>query len=138
MTIPPHDTLLPLTSDTLIEERVRILIGRAHQRQLWLLFLDRQDVQLPVLIPVDSLPGDPEPSATVAVIGRVLDLMEDIGSHALIIVWERYGSSTLTPQDLAWARSLASACHQARVPLRAMLLSHRSGVRWIAPDDYVE
>lgn len=136
MTIPSYDTHVPLTSDILIEERVRDLIGRANQRQLWLLFIDERNMQLPLIVPIDQLPSDPDPIATSAVVDNVVQLMDDIGAVGLILVWERYGQSQLNRQDLAWARSLATACVDARVGLRAMLLSHRSGVRWIAPDDY--
>ena len=135
--LPNNNRLTPLHSDTLIEDRVRDLIGRANRRQLWLIFLDEYDVQLPLLIPIDGLPSQPDAAGTTAVVTNVLELMDEIGAVGLVMVWERYGPSTLTPQDTAWAQSMAAACLGARLRLRAMLLSHRSGVRWIAPDDYI-
>jgi len=135
--LPNNNRLTPLHSDTLIEDRVRDLIGRANRRQLWLIFLDEYDVQLPLLIPIDGLPSQPDAAGTTAVVTNVLELMDEIGAVGLVMVWERYGPSTLTPQDTAWAKSMAAACLGARLRLRAMLLSHRSGVRWIARDDYI-
>ncbi|MCU1406642.1 MAG: hypothetical protein JWQ43_2945 [Glaciihabitans sp.] len=134
--LPYDDQLTPLNTDSLIEERVRDLIGRANLRQLWLLFLDVNDMQLPLLIPIDGLPAHPEAGTVATVIDNVVELMADIGAVGLVLVWERYGAATLTAQDIAWAHELAEACTNARVRLRAMLLSHRSGVRWIAVDDY--
>jgi hypothetical protein len=63
--------------------------------------------------------------------------MDGIGAARIVLVLERYGPPVLSSADVAWARSLASGCQVAGLNLRAMLLSHRRGVRWIAPDDYV-
>lgn len=131
-----HSTT-PLTTDALIEERVRDLVGRATMRQLWLLFLDEESIQLPLLIPIDALPVFPDTDSVASVTANIAELMDEIQASALIVVWERYGSATLTSRDVAWALAFATGCTVARVPLRASLLSHRTGVRWIAPDDYV-
>ena len=135
---PPDydDTVLtPLTSDADIQDRVEQLIGRANQRQLWLLFLDELDLQLPLLVPIDGLPTEPSDDQTAQVLDRVREVMGDIGASSLVVVIERYGPATLTPQDVEWARSLRRACDASGVVLRAQLLSHRTGVRWIAADD---
>ena len=126
----------PLRTDPDIEKRVANLIGRANLRQLWLLFIDHDDIQLPLLVPIDGMPSEPLPEHTTEVIEHVRRVMEDLGAAGLILVWERYASATLSPQDAAWARSLHQACDEQGVSLRAMLLSHRTGVRWIAQDDY--
>lgn len=128
--------LSPLVTDDDIERRVAELIGRANIRQLWLLFLDGADRQLPLLIPIDGLPSQPTEQHTAGIVTQLSELMGDIGAASIILVWERYGAATLTAQDAAWARSLHDACESTGLPLRAMLLSHRTGVRWIAADDY--
>jgi sugar phosphate isomerase/epimerase len=130
--------LLPLVTDAEIERRVADLIGRANSRQLWLLFLDEFAVQLPLLIPIDSLPTVPAAEEADGVIHRVRELMGEIGASAVIIVLERYGATTLTAQDAAWARALHTACDEQGVTLRAQLLSHRTGVRWIADDEWAK
>ncbi|HEX4443843.1 MAG TPA: hypothetical protein VHZ81_09750 [Galbitalea sp.] len=135
---PPNydDTaLIPLSSDANIQDRVEQLIGRANQRQLWLLFLDELDLQLPLLIPIDGLPSEPSDEQTAQVLDRVREVMGEIGASSLVVVIERYGPATLTPQDIEWSRSLRRACDASGVALRAQLLSHRTGVRWIAADD---
>jgi hypothetical protein len=136
---PSYDetALSPLHTDAEIETRVSHLIGRANMRQLWVLFLAGDAVQLPLIVPVDGVPTEPDSEQTGYLMAKVRDTMDDVGAVSVVLVWERYGASELTAQDAAWVRALASACLDTRVPLRAMLLSHRTGVRWIAPDDYV-
>ena len=125
----------PLDTDDEITARVGELIGRANSRQLWLLFLDDVNVQLPLLIPIDGLPPEPTPEQTERVVANIHELMLEIGASAIVTVWERYGAPVLGRQDAAWARSLKSVCAEQGVRLRAMLLSHRNGVSWISDDD---
>jgi hypothetical protein len=134
----PYDEahLAPLTTDREIEERVSQLIGRANVRQLWLMFLDSEGVQLPLMIPVDGLPSSPAGDETAHLVARLGEVMVEIGASSIVTVWERYGATRLTAQDAVWARALKSACAEGGVKLRGMLLSHRTGVRWIAQDDY--
>ena len=126
---------LPLDTDAAIEERVADLIGRANQRQLWLLFLDQLELQLPLLIPIDGLPTSPSEEQLAVVLDRVREVMGDIGASSIVVVFERYGPAALTDQDIEWARSLRAGCAASGISLRAELLSHRNGVRWIAADD---
>jgi hypothetical protein len=137
MTFPFTDNIhSPLTSNTDIEERVSHLIGSANLRQLWVLFLDPSDVQLPLLIPICGLPHAPEWSDTSQVIRSVDEVMQEIGAERLVLVWERCASPRLSAVDLLWVRQIASVCDKQHVPLRAVLLSHHAGIRWIAPDDF--
>jgi hypothetical protein len=134
---PPSEEASPLVTDADIEGRVQRLIGRANIRQLWLLFLDEASVQLPLLVPIDGLPSEPTDADTAGVIDNIAEVMQSLGAASIVFVWERYGSAVLTAQDAAWARSLHDACDAKGVSLRAMLLSHRSGVRWVDEEDYV-
>ncbi len=132
MTVPFEETLsLPLTTDEDIEHRVTDLIGRANSRQLWLLFLDDVDLQLPLLIPVEELPAVPTDDEADRLVDTVRNLVDEIGARSVVTVLERYGATALTAQDAVWVRSLRRACAEQRVTLRAQLLSHRTGVRLI-------
>jgi hypothetical protein len=131
------DSLVPLRTDALIEERVRDIIGRAWCRQMWLLFLDANQIQLPLLIPVESLPNLPEVESAVQVVDNIAELMAEIDAAELIVVWERDGPAAVSVQDAAWAWSIVCACRACGVTLRASLLAHRGGVRWLAADDYL-
>ena len=137
MKTPTYDeaALLPLTTDADITERVELLIGRANQRQLWLLFLDELNLQLPLLIPVEGLPVSPTEAETALILDRVREVMGELGASSIVVVIERYGPSAPTPQDLDWARSIRRACEATGVSLRAQLLSHRTGVSWISTED---
>jgi hypothetical protein len=130
-----HDraATLPLHTDALIRERARQLVGRAIRRQLWLFFLDEHDVQLPLLVPIDDLPPLPPDEPMVGLVA----LAEEVGAASVVAVLERFGDETLTPADVAWARHLRDSTTATSIRLRAILLSHRRGVRWIAPDDYL-
>jgi hypothetical protein len=134
---PQYDdtALTPLSTDAAIQERVEQLIGRANQRQLWLLFLDEFEVQLPLLIPIDGLPVEPSDDETARLLDRVREVMGDIGASSIVVVLERYGAANLTVHDGEWARSIRRACEASGLLLRALFLSHRSGVRWIAEND---
>jgi sugar phosphate isomerase/epimerase len=136
MSVPYEETqLLPLVTDQDIERRVADLIGRANSRQLWLFFLDEFDIQLPLLIPIEGLPSEPTEEQADTVLERVREVMGEIGATAVITVLERYGSPALTMQDASWVRALRRGCANRGVTLRAQLLSHRTGVRWIGPEE---
>lgn len=126
----------PLISPVLIEERVRSLIGRACRHQLWFIFLDENDMQLPLLIPIDDMPSGPD--ETVRDLSRAMgQTMEAADARSLVVVIERYASSGLTASDTAWARAIHESLEQEGIDLRGILLSHNRGVRWIAQDDYL-
>ena len=137
MTIPDYDdtTIHPLSSDALIEQRVASLIGRACQRQLWFFFLDDDDLQLPVLIPISDPPARPD-STVDGLADLISSQLAELDGKSVVVILERYADSTITPGDRAWARALSDAFTERHVHLRAMLVSHRRGVRWLAPDDY--
>lgn len=138
MTPTDHDLAnkRPLTDDTLIEERMAALVGRAVSRQIWLMFLDENDVQMPLIMPVSDIPVSPGDNDEAHWANFVASGAEAIGARSVIVVIERYDSDRLTEADRAWARLSRDGCAVAGVPLRAVLLSHRRGVRLLAPDDY--
>jgi hypothetical protein len=136
---PPRydrEKLPSLTSQGAIEERVRLLIGRAARRQIWLLLLDDEDRQLPLLVPVQDPPSRPRDDDDLRFARVLSTLREQTDATGVIAVLERFGGMTLTGADCAWARVLAEAALLAPLRLHGILLSHARGVRWVAPDDY--
>jgi len=133
MTPAARTSLAPLTTDELIRERVVDLVGKAIRRQLWLMFVDENDVQLPLLVPVSDLPSTPPIEISSLITGTA----DAVDARGIIVVLERYGDETLTPADRAWARHIHLACADGSARLRGILLSHAHGVRWVAPDDYL-
>jgi hypothetical protein len=128
--------LQPLETDALIQHRVTELIGGACRRQLWFLFLDEHGVQLPVLMPIADPPLMPPPPESDVLLAMVGHLVEAVEASAIVLVVERPGGEEVSASDRAWAGALHAACHGVGVPLRALLLSHDHGVRWLAQDDY--
>jgi len=141
------DREAPLTDDTLLTARVEHLLGRANTRQLWMLFLDENDVQAPELMPIDGLPSDPSVMSHVADLGlvtcaellatRISALMSRHGLTQVVFAWERRGGPFVEDEERVWARELACACAQAGARVRAQFLLHTRGVRVLAPDDYL-
>ncbi|SEB57613.1 hypothetical protein SAMN04489806_1160 [Paramicrobacterium humi] len=128
----------PLTTDEAIAERVQMLIGRAIRRTWWLLFLDDDDRQLPLMMPVDDYPLVPDAVSADGSADFVRSAMEGVGARHVIFVWERPVGAGITGPDRAWASLLADGCRERGLSVRAQLISHRQGVRWLAPDDYAE
>jgi hypothetical protein len=138
MNPPRYDRehLPPLTSQAAIEERVVLLIGRAARRQIWFLFVDDEDRQLPLLIPVQDPPSQPKEDDDRRFAGLLANAWDQVDARGFVVVLERFGGMTLTPADSAWARTLTDAAALSPLRLHGILLSHARGVRWVTPDDY--
>jgi hypothetical protein len=126
----------PLISDGDVQKRVESLIGRACRRQLWMLFTDDTDIQTSDVIAIDDYPTSPDDGNAELLAARISDWMSRTDAANAIFVWERRVGERFTPADRAWAKALAGACRACAVSVRAQLISHRTGVRWFAPDDY--
>lgn len=134
MNTPPsfHDAP-PLLTDDDVTDRVTSLVGTAaRDRTLWLLFVDGDNRQAPIVMPVEDMPRLPDD--VVPALGEVLggflpDLATDAGPGSVILVWERLGPDRVLPADRAWAEALAAMCRQSEVPLRGVHLSTRNRVQ---------
>ena len=126
---------LPLSTDALIEQRVDLLVGRAQRRQLWLMFLDEEGRQLPLLMPID-VPRRPGARESSGFARFLRELVEDFEAASVVIALERRGDEGVTAADAEWFRMGRDACTAAGVPLRGPLLCHSGGVRWVAVEDY--
>ena len=135
-----NDTIqVPISTDHDIERRVGDLLQRAIRRQWWTLYLDDDDVQRPLLMPMAGYPEDPhepcgdEGTAAEVLASRLASIVARIEAAKVIFVWERPGSDAFTSNDRSWAGALGAACRSAGVVVRAQLILHDNGVRWIAP-----
>jgi hypothetical protein len=139
MTIPKFDDVRDerLTTDEDVLQRVAALLQRAVRWQLWLMFLDDESRQLPVIMP-SYVPRSPSDGHRAHFSSFVGVLTEDVEADAIVIVYERRGTDELRDADRRWLRFIATACADAAVALRGPLLLHDGGVRWIAPEDYAE
>ena len=124
----------PLTTDEHVLARAKMLLGTAVRRQLWFMFLDGDNIQLPLLMPTD-VPRSPD-NANPADLARFIRGIVDAEDAATIIVaLERRGSEEITSDDRAWFQLVREACVMIELPQRGPLLCHTSGVRWVAADD---
>lgn len=137
MAIPHYEETLfePLTTDAAVQSRVHDLIGCALRRQLWLMFIDERDCQLPVLMPADvpRAPGESDLSRFAELLRQ---LVETVGAAGVVITLERAGGDELNGDDRTWFRLIHRAAELAEARLRGPLLAHSTGVRWIAAEDY--
>ena len=135
---PPHDSDLSretLESDHDLTERVRSLLTGALRRQIWLMFLDHEARQLPVIMPSD-VPRRPRDGEAVG-FGRFLgSVVDELEATTAVITFERRGSDTYDESDREWFRLIRDACSSSGIALRGPLLCHTEGVRWVSPEDY--
>lgn len=122
----------PVRTSAEVEARVVDLVGPALVRKIWLLFLDEEGIQLPLLIPIVNLPRR---APHVAPFNRALAELQDL-AHSVIVVYERPGPPALSDNDRAWLRVLHEGVRHTAFTLGGILLSHTSGVRWLSRDDW--
>jgi len=125
----------PLHSDHELHDRVARLVGAALRPQLWLLFLDDADRQLPLLVPVEGIPAHPELDAVAGMARIITQLAQSAGAAAVVAVLERPGGDHPDRGVRAWGVVLVDAAADAGIPLRALLLAHDRGVRMLTVDD---
>ena len=125
----------PLTTDQQLVERTELLLEHALRRQIWLMFLDGEYRQLPVIMPtyVPERPGRREAEG----FGRFLrELVDDFDAASVAITLERRGDDSYDDADREWFRLIRDACVSSGVVLRGPMLCHNTGVRWVAAEDY--
>jgi hypothetical protein len=136
MSTPSFATAPPLTTDDAVLERVEQLVGPAIvPRRLWVMFVDGDQRQAPVMMPIDDIP--PRPDRTVeglraVLAGFVPDLATDTGPGSVVFVLERLGDERVTSVDRAWVEALTKTCGDVRVAARGVYRSTPDGVRRLA------
>jgi hypothetical protein len=136
MTIPDaHDAaLLELRTDAELLERVTHLVTHAHRRQLWLMFLDENDRQIPLLTEFE-IPKRPRAESAEVLTSLLSRLADRTGASRVAVTLERPGSDEVSDDDRRWLRVVAEAGCLAEVGLRGPMLAHADGVRWIGSED---
>jgi len=136
MTNSSYDNLkdIPVSSDTDLIERLEATLGRALNRQVWLMFLDADDCQLPVLMPteVPSLPGEGDAER---IGGFLKSIGDDLEAATIVIAYERPGVAAINDRDREWLRCLREACQASGMKFRGPFLCHSRGVIPVPPDD---
>jgi hypothetical protein len=123
-----------LADDEVLLERVRDLVAGAYRRQLWLLFLDDEHRQLPIVLPHD-VPGSPNRGHRTGFRPFIAGLVGELRPASIVVVLERPGRDELKRGDREWFAVVDDACRAAGVVRRGPILAHDDGFRWIAAED---
>jgi hypothetical protein len=136
MPISPFDDVadVSLATDEALLERVRDLVEGAYRQQLWFMFLDDDDRQLPILVPLD-VPDRPGEEHSDPLNPFVAALVDEVRPRSIVVVLERPGPDWLTVSDREWFAVVERACRAAGVVRRGPILAHDDGFRWIASED---
>jgi hypothetical protein len=131
----PPDPHRPVVSDDDLAARVASLVPVAVRRQLWTLFFDADDVQLPLMVPLEGIPEHPDRLA----MERWGDALEAVSAEfdvtAVVFVLERPGPSAVTTSDLGWRRVLTGLSDARRFAVRAVFTCASDGVVVLPPGD---
>ncbi|UJP10027.1 hypothetical protein L2X99_16990 [Microbacterium sp. KUDC0406] len=136
-----------LHTDDQLSDLISLLLQRANQRQLWLLFIDDRGCLGDPVMPMADYPEDPLETVRVADLGEVAHshllmhrigaMLEVTGNTQVVLVWEHPGRESVRKIDRAWARAMAEQAADLGIPLRAQFTLYGRGVRQLHPDDYL-
>ena len=129
MTTPPE--LAPVQTEDDVLRRVGQLIepDMRLRQSLWLFFFDRNQQQLPVVVPIDDVPDDPDPELVgnlCFIVSEVLGDSEPQGS--VVFVLTRPGPVMPEEPDLTWRDRLREAAAEHGAPVRMLCLATPEGV----------
>ena len=138
-----------LDDDDDLRDAVELLLHRANQRQLWLLFIDGRGRLGEPLMPMADYPSDPLEVVPIEDLGDVAQaqalahrigmLREFTGNVAVVLVWERVGDAAVGGEEddvRLWARAMRRQTSSLGIPLRAQFLLHARGARQLHADDW--
>lgn len=125
------DRDLPIRSDDDVVHLAREVIAAegGRGRTTWILLLDEDDRPLPVVLPIEGMPVDPDPEHIARFAESMGVVLETAGGAVAVVVWERSGTGDVRMQEADWAAGLAAS----GLPLRAQLLATDDGVRLLDP-----
>ncbi|WP_018333451.1 hypothetical protein [Actinomycetospora chiangmaiensis] len=130
--MPPAPDLPPLLTDDDVLDRVESLVGTAREdRTLWLVPLDGDRRQPPLLIPIQDvpyLPGDLVAGLGTVIAGFLPGLSTAAGPGSVVFVLERFGPATVHPADRDWAEALVAMCEARGVVQRGVFTATSAGV----------
>jgi hypothetical protein len=129
MTTPRKvDDAAPVTTSHEARERVADLVGRANQRQLWLMILDANGRQLSQLIVIGGIPAHPQPGSAAPAAARLNRILtEDAPGGSVILTLERPGTAALTAADQTWAHELSRSFGKV-MAITGMFVAHDDGI----------
>jgi hypothetical protein len=126
---------IALDTDADVLARVTALVRNAIKRQVWLMFLDADRRQLPVLLPTE-VPTSPQEDDIELIGSFIRTMVSEVDAVFAIVTLERPGTPDLTDADRAWLETLHCAAEASGVPFHGPYLCHRRGVRAVEVLEY--
>ncbi|SEP28671.1 hypothetical protein [Trujillonella endophytica] len=112
MSTRPHPSL-PVTSDAELTERLRALLhldGPPVRRTLFLTWIRREGTMVPLVVPVEEVPLEPDRAALTNLLVLHETVAEGEGVDPdelhLALLLERRGPADLSPDDHAWCSAV--------------------------------
>jgi hypothetical protein len=114
----------PLLTEAAVIDRIAGLLGSfgVVDRTMWILFLDADRVQLPMLMPIDDFPEQPD-EPLIAGLMQVFQDQERREGGGVVLALERPGPGPSTADDRRWAEALDSAARSFGVTLHGIYLA---------------
>lgn len=132
----PELLAVPVVTDADVLARVAAIIEPAarRQRSLWLFFLERDNTQANLVVPIDDVPARPEG----AVLANVCYVASESVAQAprvlsVIIALSRPGTIRRTESDRHILRALQHGAAKHATPVRMLVLATPEGVRELGP-----
>lgn len=128
---PDFDMSAPLTTDADVLDRVGSCIDQQSRarRSLWLMFLDSDGIQLPVLVPVDDMPEHPAPADARALCHVIAHVLLDAApGGSAVISLTRPGTGVVRGSDQQWNNALHKAAASEGAMIRMVCLATKDGV----------
>lgn len=125
------DTASRPSSLTAPLDRIAELVQHGIVTRLWIFLIEPDGSLRREMQQIDGIPRSPDAYAVLAlrgILGHVLDVDQEV-----VFVIERPGGAEPTPDDWAWHDAIVRAAGGIPVPLRGVLLAHRTGVDALVP-----
>lgn len=105
-----------------------------RRRTLWFVMLDGERRPLPVIVPVDHVPDEPDPHM-VNDLGRAWrEILQGEPGASILLMLERPGSAAASFEDHAWRVALRAAAGEHDLAVAAFFLATADGVVALSPD----
>ncbi|ARC56833.1 hypothetical protein AS850_07055 [Frondihabitans sp. 762G35] len=98
------------------------------QRQLWLLLLDADDVQLPVMVPLGDIPLRGGSADGEGLIEMLRSLAREFAAASFVFILERPGPPSPRYDDRLWLTMLLTIGPTETFGVRAAFLAHDAGI----------